>query len=275
MSQLPEVSGIRCPWDLAARVVADDALCTRVSETAVVAFIRRHSSTSSMLMVREAAELRPSQLESVRVPSAHVGMPNYIGVLVVPQAQSDSRRGVWYESFNEMHHLLDLMIDDGAIDVVTQPLRFEWRFPKAGVREHTPDFLVAVQGGVTLVDVTRAEKLTEDPATLAIFALTAETCRRLGWGYEVRTELPIQRCRNLRFLAGYRNSADLRPVPSSATSMSPATVAELERWSGSRGTALRQIADGKWHVNLDLPISAASQVSTVRVEVKRPWIVNL
>lgn len=275
MSQLPEVSGIRCPWDLAARVVADDVLCTRVSETAVVAFIRRHSSTSSMLMVRDAAELRPSQLESVRVPSSHVGMPNYIGVLVVPQAQGDSRRGVWYESFNEMHHLLDLMIDDGVIDVVTQPLRFEWRFPKAGVREHTPDFLVAAQDGVSLVDVTRAEKLGEDPATLTIFALTAETCRRLGWGYEVRTELPAQRCRNLRFLAGFRNSAVLRPVPSSATSVSPATVAELERWSGNRGTALQHIADGRWHVNLDLPISPASQVSTSRVEVNRPWIANL
>lgn len=250
VSQLPEVPGIRCPWDIAARAVADDALCTRVSETTVVAFIRRHSSTATMLMVREAKELRPGQLESVRVPSAHVGMPNYIGVLVVPQAQGGSCRGVWYESFNEMHHLLDLIVDGIVLDVVTQPLRFEWRFPKAGVREHTPDFLVVAHGRVTLVDVTRAEKLAEDPATLTIFALTAETCRRLGWGYEVRTELPVQRCRNLRFLAGFRNSPGLRSVPASATSMSPATVGELERWSGNRAAALQQIADGEWHVDL-------------------------
>lgn len=41
VSLLPDVPGIRCPWDLAAKVVSDDAGCRGVAESAMVSFVRR------------------------------------------------------------------------------------------------------------------------------------------------------------------------------------------------------------------------------------------
>lgn len=40
VSLLPDVPGIRCPWDLAAKVVSDDAGCRGVAESAMVSFVR-------------------------------------------------------------------------------------------------------------------------------------------------------------------------------------------------------------------------------------------
>lgn len=277
VSLLPDVPGIRCPWDLAAKVVSDDAGCRGVAESAMVSFVRRGGSVSTSVSVSRAADLRPTMLEMVRVPSSHVGMPNYIGVTVVPDGPGQ-RRGVWFESFNELHHLLDLLIDGGSTSVVTQPVRFEWRFPKGGVREHTPDILVtdAAERPV-LVDVTRARKVLDDAALMTILALTATTCATLGWGYEVRTELSPQRSRNLRFLAGFR---DELPVATRVleAARSASRFDELERALGggdSRSSALRAVANGALHLDLDQRIAPHSAVSMAPTTSARPWLVPL
>ncbi len=277
VSLLPDMPGIRCPWDLAAKVVSDDDRCRAVAESAMVSFVRRGGSASTCLAVSRATDLLPTMLELVRVPSSHVGMPNYIGVTVVPDGPG-LRRGVWFESFNELHHLLDLMIDGGSRSVVTQPAPFEWCFPKGGVREHTPDILVTdADERPVLVDVTRAQKVTDDAALLTILALTAATCAALGWGYEVRTELPPQRCRNLRFLAGFRDELPAATEVLEAV-RSASRFDELERALGggdSRAKALRAVANGAVHLDLDQGIAPHSAVSTAPVISARPWLVPL
>lgn len=271
---LPEVPGVRCPWGLAAKTVADDQRSKAVAESAMVSFVRRGSLTPSCLTVAAATTLLPSSLDMVRVPSAHVGMPNYIGITLVPDGPG-GRRGVWFESFNELHHLLDLVIEGRSISVVTQPLRLEWRFPKAGVREHTPDFLLTdPHGRVVLVDVTRASKLNDDPALLTVVLLTAATCAEVGWGYQVRTEMPAQRCRNLRFLAGFRSGEPQTPHRR-AEMQHPTTMGELEKTfpdGRGRSQTLRMVANGEAFLDLDQPIGPRSIISNSPAPTLRPWL---
>lgn len=279
VSRLPALLGIRCPWDVAAAIVADDEKCGRVAEATGISFIRRDADLPTQLPLAAASRLSPDVLDLVRVPSSHVGMPNYIGVLVVP-AGTHGRRGVWFESFNEMHHLLDIMITRQAASIVTQPLRLEWRFVGRGVREHTPDILVRHDDDSTLlVDVTRADKIAKDPALLTVLALTAETCRKLGWGYEVRTELPTQRCRNLRALAGYLPGGHTRaldievgpfPAPTRLGDIASATGAPLPREA-----ILSALAAGTVQVDLDQPIDRWSSILQAPPVGRPSWLVAL
>lgn len=281
VSRLPDLLGIRCPWDVAAAIVADDEKCGRVAEATGISFIRRDSGLPSQLPLSAAARLSPDALDLVRVPSAHVGMPNYIGVLVVPDG-AHGRRGVWFESFNEMHHLLDIMITRRAASIVTQPLRLEWRFAGRGVREHTPDILVRHDDDrILLVDVTRADKVAKDPALLTVLALTAETCRRLGWGYEVRTELPPQRCRNLRALAGYLPDEQVRAHDSTVCLpvRDRVRLGDIASLTGgappSREAILRALAAGTVHVDLDQPIDRWSFLHASPPDDRPSWMVAL
>lgn len=208
-------------------------------------------------------------------------MPNYIGVLVVPDG-AHGRRGVWFESFNEMHHLLDIMITRRAASIVTQPLRLEWRFAGRGVREHTPDILVRHDDDrILLVDVTRADKVAKDPALLTVLALTAETCRRLGWGYEVRTELPPQRCRNLRALAGYLPDEQVRAHDSTVCLpvRDRVRLGDIASLTGgappSREAILRALAAGTVHVDLDQSIDRWSFLHASPPDDRPSWMVAL
>ena len=222
-------------------------------------------------------DINPDQLSSCRRPPSHIGMPNFIGLLPVPA--SDPRKSVWFESLNEQHHYIDLMLTGAVAQLETQPFRIEWPFAR-GVREHTPDaFALTRDGTRVLIDVTRQQRL-EDPAALAIFVLTAMTAAALGWDYELRVELPLQRVRTLRFLWAYR----LDPLPDEWRAMTeavqrithPCSIAQLASSLGNVVAApvWQLIGHGVAHVDLDRPLTPDSAVySTPLMRTgTEPWI---
>lgn len=283
VSFVPESQQRRCPWEIVEDHVLHDASRRRVAESASLTFNRRGSTSSTYLPVEKASQLRPPELDLSRMPSSHVGMPNYVGVLVAPDV-GPRRRLAWFESFNEMHHLLDLIIDSGAEAVVPQPFRLEWRFDHSGVRHHFPDLLVELPGGRrVLVDVTRAEKVPGDSALMAVLRLTAETCDLLGWEYQVRLQMPPQRARNLRFLwadrdriTDHERAEVASRLPAGAWQM---RLDEFELLLGGRHgrpLALRVLAAGIAHIDLDHPIAEWSTVSSSAFcEGGAPWLIEL
>jgi len=140
VSFLPDSPLRRCPWDVVEQHTCDDALRRQVAGSATLGFLRRGSGSPSFLPVGRAAQLRPAMLDGCRMPASHQGMPNFIGIVVVPDLDG-RRRPVWFESFNELTHLLDLIIESGVAAVATQPFRLQWTLARAGRplhRSHRP-----------------------------------------------------------------------------------------------------------------------------------------
>jgi hypothetical protein len=203
-------------------------------------------------------------------------MPNFVGRMNVPTTSGTGT--VWFESMNERHHLIDLIIADGVVHIATQPARIAWHFGRA-VREHTPDILARRSDGTwLLVDVTRSSKLAE-VAAAAIFALTARTAEALGWDYELRTELPLQRARNLRWLwthaclrqqgpRAWRGLLDELewPLPwrDVAETLGDAPVGHQRL---CRAVELREL-----FIDLDRPVDSSTLVDRRPIQVNRPWI---
>lgn len=202
--------------------------------------------------------LVPDQLLPVRRPASHKGMTNYISRAVVP-TEAHEERAVWCESFNELSHLRDLLITRQPTQVTTQPLRLEWVMT-TGVRSHVPDFLLReADGRMLLVDVTTTSKL-KDPRLRAILQLTAATAEAVGWDYQVRSELPAQRVRNLNFLhAGRRDTVQDRLAASRQLRQAQRPV-DVQRASEILGGPLKASADcGTWS-----PTARCTSASTHR-----------
>ncbi len=231
--------------------------------------------------VRFASRLKPAVLACARQPSSHVGMPNYVGLVQVP-AINGERRSTWFESLNEWHHFMDVQLTRPVVSMVAQPARVVWRFSR-GIREHWPDALVEVEGGRRiLIDVTRRQRLDEAKA-LAIFTLTAETAAAAGWEYQVRTEMPPQRARNLRWLwahrcedvpAGWNELVASRPsepctVDDAAQQLGGGPVGWTRLW--------RLVAHQMAWLDLNRPLTLASEVRWHNPSGKdQPsWIVTL
>lgn len=176
--------------------------------TATVCVVDSGSRQQRTVALRGLAAAQPDALGDVRRSVSHVGQPNYAGTIVAP-TESWAWRPAWCESLNERYHYLDLLTALPVRQMATQCMRFEWRLP-SGIRTHVPDAFLFLEGERrVLVDVTTASRL-ESPPTRAVFALTAATCRELGWGYEVRPEMPLQRQRNLSFLRCFARASPTR-----------------------------------------------------------------
>lgn len=279
VSFLPNAPLRPCPWDVVEQHTCDDALRRQIAGSATLGFLRRGSVSPSYLAVDRAAQLRPAMLDACRMPASHQGMPNFIGIVVVPDLDG-RRRPVWFESFNELNHLLDLIVESGVAAIATQPFQMQWTFGRHGARQHYPDFFVETkEGRRLLVDVTRASKLATQADTRAICHLTGETARLLGWDYQVRTELPAQRARNLRFLWPDNEALSTREIGDLQAALPPGhwpmRFDQLERQLGpdSRGLILRLLGLGLLHTDLDRPIAEWSIISTHPVDQERaPWL---
>ncbi|MFE6749980.1 TnsA-like heteromeric transposase endonuclease subunit [Kitasatospora purpeofusca] len=127
---------------------------------------------------------------------------------------------VGYESWVELSHLMRLDSDPEVCGLASQPFRLSWRHGSRGRRiKHTPDYFVRHRDGTAVVlDVRPDERVAPEDA--AKFAVTAEACARVGWGYQRVGVLDPVFAANLRWLSGYRHprgrreavAADLRAV---------------------------------------------------------------
>ena len=197
---IPPLDGRPAKWADVIDSVADSDQLASLAATTTATILTTGSDGHAVIATADVDAMKslvPDQLVGVRRPASHKGMTNYISRVTVPTEQHDAR-AVWCESFNELSHLRDLLLTNRPAQVATQPLRLEWVLP-SGVRSHIPDFLTRLADGqMTLVDVTTNSKV-EDPRVRAILKLTKATAEAVGWAYQVRTELPPQRVRNLNF----------------------------------------------------------------------------
>jgi len=150
---------------------------------------------------------------------------------------------------------------------------------KTGVRGHIPDFLLRDIGGrMLLVDVTTASKL-DDPRLRALLQLTAATAAVLGWEYQVRTELPPQRARNLNFLhAGRKDTVQDRLAAARALrhESGPIDVQRGSELLGGGGQGFVRlwdlVAHGHAHICLDGLIELDSSVTFPATGGGAPWL---
>lgn len=284
---LPELQGQRAPAEEVVHTVADadDLAAVASSAQASVRLVDLGGRVqTSTVRMKEFSGLHPDRLLAVRRSTSYVGQRNYVSTVVAPSDQS-GHRTVWVESFNERAHAHDILVCHDVTQLVTQMCRFEWVFPSGGLRTHVPDFLYRRRDGqMVMVDVSVGERLEKDPLVLAVFMLTRATCRLMGWGFELRLEMPRQRVRNVQFIASYRNSDALRgdqwiATAETVTAPTPAySVAErLGAFSNrSDGHALWWVMSrGLLHADFSEPLRPDSTVYPGRAGTPdQAWVFN-
>lgn len=110
-----------------------------------------------------------------------------------------ANRHVWVESNLEASRLASLDMGQEVTEIASQPMRIEF----ADGSVHYPDFLaLRADHRQVLYDVKPIRRVE---AALDSFARTQAMCRRIGWGYEVLTELgPVQEA-NLAWLRQFKH----------------------------------------------------------------------
>lgn len=277
---IPPLQGKPAPWADVIDVAADDARRAALAESSVATTLTADADGHPIVGTADTAALKrlvPDQLFAVRRPASHKGMKNYLSRVAVPSEQHEAR-AVWCESFNEVSHLRDLLLTAQPTQVATQPLRLEWVLP-SGVRSHVPDFLIrCADGRSVLVDVTTRAKLN-DPRLRAILQLTSATATTAGWDYQVRTELPPQRVRNLNFLhASRRDTRQDRPSAARQLRQARGTV-DVQRASELLGGGAKGymclwdlVSNGFMHVPLDSAIDLDTHVTSVGPTGGAAWL---
>ncbi|WP_324199142.1 TnsA-like heteromeric transposase endonuclease subunit [Nocardia amamiensis] len=113
-------------------------------------------------------------------------------------------RRVGFESWVERDHLVALDFDPSVSDVVSQPFTLLWDSGGRRSRRHTPDFLVRLDSGHTLVLDSRPFERIKDRDREA-FTATAQACGDVGWEYAVWDRLDPVLTANPRWLGRYRH----------------------------------------------------------------------
>lgn len=282
---IPAASGARAPMADVMEVAADGASCADVATTAWSTTREVDPDTGDIAVQERQRQawsgLIPDVLLEVRRPVSHRHMRSFAGLTAAP-TEVHGHRSVWFESLNELAHYRDMFMSRSVTQFASQPLRLTWTLP-SGIRTHVPDAVRRDRSGrTTLIDVTTASKVL-DPAVMAVFALTAATAAAAGWDYELRTELPQQRVRNVSFLRACR----LGRPPLPATLAALATVnwpaqartvcAALERAGRGEPELWRCVALGLLYIDLDSPIRPDSVVDNAAPpNGRRPsWLVEI
>ena len=277
---IPSLEGRPAKWAQVVDIAGDATQRASVAAAATATLLTIDADGTASVATGDVGSLRsmvPDRLLPVRRPASHKGMTNYISRVVVP-TEAQETRAVWCESFNELTHLRDLLITRQPAQVATQPFRLEWAMT-SGVRAHVPDLLLReADQRVILVDVTTRNKLN-DPRLRAVLQLTAATAEELGWEYQVRTELPPQRVRNLNFLHAGRNDTVQDRLGAARILRQQSGSIDVQRASDLLGGGPRGfvrlwdlIAHGHVHINLDGQIDLDSPVISQLTGGGAPWL---
>lgn len=147
---------------------------------------------------RDASDVLDVAFESVarvRTPASWKHKRNYEGLYWAATIEGH----VWFESLYERAAVMRLDRDREVVGIAAQPMWIHWALGG----KHAPDYFVRYRDGRgVLIDVKPDVNIRDDDVTT--FALTADLCDRLGWGYTVVSDISVEEHRNLRFLSGYR-----------------------------------------------------------------------
>ena len=206
----------------------------------------------------DAAGVAFESVDVVRVPASWQHKRSYEGFYWAATTASH----VWFESLYERAALIRLDRDRRVAGLASQPMWIHW---PQGAGKHAPDFFVRYHdGSAALVDVRPAERIGDDDAE--VFRMTAEVCERLGWGYQVVSDISVTEHRNLRFLSGYRFD---RWISASATARIRASEGEqrtLGEWeellANLCAEPLGAVYSALWwrrlRVDVELPLSLST-----------------
>lgn len=281
---LPRLGGSRAPWSALSQL--SERSSRDIEDVVRFSVRRRYVDTSQPvtqnLSRTEITGLTPDDLAEVRRPVSYRGMRNYIGRMSLP-AQRHRVHAGWFESRNEQENFRELLIRRPVNQMVTQPMRIEWILHD-GLRSHVPDALYRDKlGTITLVDVTRRERLEAWEAR-AVFAATALTARALGWIYELRVELSPQYRRNVAFVYNHRHAdRDRSTTWAHRLNELPHTMqlAEAASLLGDTGTPDVQalfhlVATRRLFVDLQEPLVSDTTVQRhFAPERSTPWLVKI
>lgn len=277
-SFIPGLQGRPAQWADVTDAARDPARRAAVAEAATATVLAADAAGRALVGTADLhtlASTEPDRLYAVRRPASHKGMRNYISRVAVPSTAGP--KAVWCESFNELSHLRDLLLLCRPVQVTTQPFRLEWVFV-SGVRSHVPDFLMRHPDGRTLlVDVTTESKL-DDPRVAAILRLTGGCAAAMGWDYEVRTEMPPQRIRNINFIHAGRGDVEQDRPASARVLRTAGGTLDVQRAAellGDRPQGYARlwdlVAHGLVYVPLERPIDLDTLVLSVAPKECAPW----
>lgn len=221
----------------------------------------------------EAVHVDVCSLLPTRRPASFQEMHSFIGRAAVTTKSGSS--AVWFESLNELAHIRDILLTCDVAGMASQPTLVSWPLGR-GARHHFPDLLyIDSDGRLVASDVTRSSKLVR-PAALAQFVLMAATARAAGWRYEVRTELPAQRVRNVGHIHACRFASPVAAAERLArvrASGLPRQVHQLTENGGSSMTdVLHLVATRQLFIDLDAPITPSTLVHDTPQKAVRPWL---
>lgn len=278
-SFIPALRGHPAQWADVTDAARDPARRAAVAEAATATVLAADTAGRPLVGTADLhtlAQTEPDRLYAVRRPASHKGMRNYISRVAVPSTAGP--KAVWCESFNELSHLRDLLLTSRPTQVTTQPCRLEWVL-SSGVRSHIPDFMLRYSDGHTLlVDVTTSSKV-EDPRLLAILRITRATAEAMGWTYEVRTELPAQRVRNINFMHAGRRDVRQDRVAATRFLRSVSGPVDVQRASEVLGGPPQGyarlwdlIAHGFVHLPLNDELDTDTNLSFASVKGGESWL---
>jgi hypothetical protein len=197
------------------------------------------------------------------------------------------RPGVQVESTLERDFALLCRFDRSVATVEEQPVRIEYDDADGRARSYVPDFLVTHKGGRPVPRLVEI-KYSTDPMLVSgqldgRFAAARAYARRLGWRFQVVTELEIRtpRLENATFLLPFRGrsiAADLRDdLHAALRKVGPKSVVSLaDEVAEALDLSRPEVLPGIWTMvaefeviaDLDCPLTMSTLVALAKE--KRP-----
>lgn len=199
----------------------------------------------------------------------HYGQRHYSGTYW----SSTERDHVIYESRLELANLILADFDPRVRQIKAQPFIFVVE-AEGRVRRHIVDYLWATAEGPEVVDVVRAERMS-DAKIQFLQAWTQQVVEFMGWTYRVVNEPDPIRLGNLRFLAGYRREWLMRQeilgeIRSAPERFAGRTLAECELELAEypkqfvRPALMHLLWSHEFGADLDRPIGPTSVLEALR-----------
>ena len=182
------------------------------------------------------------------------------------------RDHVIYESRLELASLILADFDPTVHDIAAQPFLLSASVD-GQERRHIPDYLWDGREGPIVVDVVRAERMT-NPKIVRLCAWTKAVVESMGWSYLVLNEPAARRIVNVRFLAGYRrewlvNQDVLAEFRCLREDLVGRTIAEAEEIITGyplplvRPALLSMLWRHEFEVNLDVPLERSTVLESI------------
>lgn len=201
-----------------------------------------------------AHSVRFERVPPVREFPSYTGQRNFPGLW-----WSSTMQGlVGYESWLERDRVMLLDFSREVAAFSSQPFWLTWR-AGAELRRHVPDYFVRLADGSGLVIDVRADD-DIGPRDAEAFAVTAEACASVGWGYQRVGALDPVLAVNLRWLSDYKHPRTLDPVCAAilrAALTRPLPLMGAARTAGDPMAVLPSLFHMLWSGSLQADLSAA------------------